>query len=1658
MSPRPAPRCPRPAGAPRLAALLVLVVTAVQLGAVPTAQAAAPLVTSLTSEGFTGRTTADPGWSLPSRSGNSACLTAGDDTAQRPIPGCASPALENEPGTLRLTTNRTGAVGTVYNTTSLPTSQGLDVRFNTYQWNSHTNPGADGINFILAATDPTNPSPPAATGPSGGSLGYSTFGGTPGVTNGYLGFGLDVYGNYRSSAFGGSGCSASTAAPQNVTVRGPGNGGAGYCVAGTQQVTVGSLDARTATSRPVPVPVEVALNPAATSTTTLGGVTIPANSWLIAFTPIGGSKQVLTGTLPSATQLRSYGFPASYFDPDTGLPYQLTFGWAASTGGNDEIHEISTLASSTLNGQLPDFNLALSDDQGGAFLAGSQATVSVSPSLDPAQGPESRPATVTTTFPNGLTPSNPTTPGYACTTSGQVVRCTYTPAAPVAAGDSLPTLAIPVQVTSAPAAGLRIVSKVSSTDANPAQATRSASVVGFAAQATPARVVFGTSATLSVSGLPGDATGTVTFASGGTTLCTATLPSTACPTVATLGAGSYPVTATYSGDARYAGQTATTSLVVTKAASTLSASASPETVPYGTATVLSANGLPAGARGTVTFTSGSRTLCVVDDVTSTTSCTVPDDLDVGSYPVVATYGGDADHEPATASTTFSVTKVAVALSASVGTSTVASGAQQTLSVAGLPDGAGGTVRFVDASGDTLCSFDAAEATSCQITADLDPGSYPVTARYAGDARHEAAEATARFDVVQAPTDVVAAVSDSSVPFGTSSTLSYSGLPKGATGTVTFTAGARTLCTLQVGDETSCVSPTTLPAGSYTITARYSGDTRHEPSDDQTALTVTPRGAPSFAASAADPSPTYGTADTLSFSGLAAGATGSVTFTSGDRVLCRIADVTQTTSCTTPDDLGTGTYPVEAAYSGDDDNAAATATTSFTVVEAPTAVQVSVGSETVVYGTPQTLSFSGLPVGATGSVTFADGDGEVLCRVDDVTEATSCTTSATLASGRYDVTATYSGDDDHAGSTATASFTVERAATPLTLGVGEDAPYRTVRTLVVGGLLPGSTGSVAISVDGRPDGGCTLDASQDARSCTAPVDLEAGTYRVTAVYSGDDDHEPRTVTTDLVVTKRPTSLSVSVDREDVSFGTAESLTFGGLPPEATGSVTFRSGDQVLCTVADVTAATSCLAPGALAVGRYPVTATYTGDRNHDGDDASTQFSVGLAVPTLSANVRSAAVPFGSTAVLTALVAVPADAPPATGPVEFTSGERTLCRIADIATTSSCEVAGGLPSGPYPVVATYGGDERYTGATAQTGFTVTPVPVELSVGVAQAQVPFGTRQVLVVTGLPEDATGTVRFTSGDRELCVVDVGESDRCQADADLPAGSYPVTALYSGDENHESDEATTTFEVTKVAVSTFEASVEPASTVFGRSTTLSFTGIPEGATGTVRFTVAGGTPDQVLCEVTLGEATSCSTPTSLEPGTYEVVATYSGDDNHQGAEATTSFVVEKAPTTVDAAPGGDAVAGSPVTLSIGGSLPDDATGTVELRSGGVTLCTIVLPSRSCVVTVATAGTLTIEAVYSGDDRYEPSTSTFALAVEAATNGGGGTGGGSTGGGSTGGGSTGGSGTDGSGTSTGGGGTLASTGGPALGVLLAGLVLVVGGAATLVTSRRARRRS
>ena len=239
-------------------------------------------------------------------------------------------------GWLRLTDNEGNQTGYAYNTTPFDLSQGLLVQFDYATWGGT---GADGYSVYLFDAGVPSPGPGFVIGAFGGSLGYaqklSTATCNPpaatvdGITGGYVGIGVDEYGNFAYGCEGrylGNSLQANT-----VTVRGSvvgfGGGVTGQTTSTTSYPWIatsannGSLWYNGAT-RPVQTSanyrkVIIQISPAPNPT---------ANVWIqfgYNTTPV---PMITNAALPAIITSQS-----------------LMVGYAASTGGSTNYHEIRNL-------------------------------------------------------------------------------------------------------------------------------------------------------------------------------------------------------------------------------------------------------------------------------------------------------------------------------------------------------------------------------------------------------------------------------------------------------------------------------------------------------------------------------------------------------------------------------------------------------------------------------------------------------------------------------------------------------------------------------------------------------------------------------------------------------------------------------------------------------------------------------------------------------------------------------------------------------------------------------------------------------------------------------------------------------------------------------------------------------------------------------------------------------------------------------------------------------------------------------------------------------------------------------------------------------------------------------------------------------------------
>lgn len=242
-------------------------------------------------------------------------------------------------GVLRLTSNQLNQRGYIYIDVPFPSSYGLKVEFEYFSYGGLGQFLADGLTVFLfdAAT------PVFSAGGFGGSLGYAPRNAEPGLSNAYIGIGFDEFGNFGNSSEGRNGGFGEIAdnerVPDAIVIRGPGTGSSGYpFIVGRKTMATGNDGLLP--SRQFPI---------SSGGSGTSRVTDPMN---IGYRKVNLELQpdpdgvgfFLTLTMVVTTE---QGVPRqiTIFDRpyDFLAPKNLKIGFAASTGGFSNFHEIRNL-------------------------------------------------------------------------------------------------------------------------------------------------------------------------------------------------------------------------------------------------------------------------------------------------------------------------------------------------------------------------------------------------------------------------------------------------------------------------------------------------------------------------------------------------------------------------------------------------------------------------------------------------------------------------------------------------------------------------------------------------------------------------------------------------------------------------------------------------------------------------------------------------------------------------------------------------------------------------------------------------------------------------------------------------------------------------------------------------------------------------------------------------------------------------------------------------------------------------------------------------------------------------------------------------------------------------------------------------------------------
>jgi hypothetical protein len=606
----------------------------------------------------------------------------------------------------------------------------------------------------------------------------------------------------------------------------------------------------------------------------------------------------------------------------------------------------------------------------------------------------------------------------------------------------------------------------------------------------------------------------------------------------------------------------------------------------------------------------------------------------GAQVVDASFPGDGAHAASVSNTVPLQPSVQSASSTSLatGNANIATGSMATFTatVTPIPTGASyGTIGFYN--GGVLLGTEPVNASGIATysTSALPAGADAITAVYSGNATSALSTSGVVTETVKTSTSTNLSASTVSATSGQPVTLSATVTPASTDtmrGTVSFYAGSTLLGSSPLSPGgTATLSTRTLPLGTDTVTAVYSGSSDFAGSTSNGLAIAVGRTATATLVTSSTAAPAYGNSFTLTATVTPAttdSPAGTVSFYHGTTLLgtgAASAGGIATLSVT----LTTlGANAITALYSGSVNFSPSTSNPlSLTVVRAATATVVTSSNLNPAYGAAITLTATVAPASTDtppGMVSFYTGSTLLGTAALDPGGVASLGVSA-LTSGLNLITAVYSGSVDFAGSTSV-SLSVSTGLTTATVVASSTATpvYGQAFTLTAT-VTPASTDTTPGTVRFY-SGSVLLGSSPVSAAGVATLSaslLMVGPGVLTAVYSGSARYASSTsAALSITVVAAASSTAVSASNLAPALGQTVTLNAtvtstsavgaGGIP----GTVSFYSGSTLLGST-PLAGSVASLSAVLLPLGPNAVTAVYAGSADYAGS----------ASPALSVSVRT-----------------------------------------------------------------------------------------------------------------------------------------------------------------------------------------------------------------------------------------------------------------------------------------------------------------------------------------------------------------------------------------------------------------------------------------------------
>ncbi len=646
-------------------------------------------------------------------------------------------------------------------------------------------------------------------------------------------------------------------------------------------------------------------------------------------------------------------------------------------------------------------------------------------------------------------------------------------------------------------------------------------------------------------------------------------------------------------------------------------------------------------------------------------------------------------------------------------------------------------------------------------------------------------------------------------------------------------------------------------------------------------------------------------------------------------------------------LPEGTVVVTAEYVGNDRLTRAFNETTFKVTKNTTAIKII--SHNITAGQKEIIELhlasdiDGVAEVTVGNVSYAAVIKNGIAKLE----------LENLASGNYNVTVLFYGNDKYLSSTANSSFTVSHESNFIFTA---NATVDSEANVVIGITLPDDvSGEVKVEIDGKNYTGLVVNGKGSATI----VNLPGKEYVGTVYFDGNDKYEASTTTVEFTITKVPSNMRL--EYSTIYVGDDAVITVY-LPDAATGNVTISINNK---TEKVVNGTATFIIPG-LEHGIYPFEVNYTGD----GRYLSAQRSGELVVNVLTNHtlvVTAEDIHVGDNA--TIYVTLPEDA---TGNVTILIDNRTF-NTGELVNGKGNVTVPGLKHGTYEIFAEYVGDAKYGYIKDTAHMSVRKIenyPFNVTI---TNNTSVGENATITVT-LPKDVTNKVNITVDGVTKEVVVVNGTANLTVNV-TSGGSHPVVVTYPGDDKYES--AIIYTDLSNNKITGFPFSVKGDTIEVGQIAYVWFYDLPSGAwtNASVKISVSTRQEFNMLVNKSSGYAIFHELPI----GVYDVTVTYSGNEQYASTVRYTTITVTKVSDYPMDVTVNEPNVGENLTIEI--KLPGDAGGVVN-----VTLVTVELGNRTYNVTVINGtanltiptddlpdGDYNATVYYTGDDKYEEMT-------------------------------------------------------------------------------------